>query len=162
MSLAQCQQLLLGRWLGLIGMSNGCTAAIFKPCFPLLLATPQPLVAALPRDLVDPAQLRHRPLPALILLHKLLPLFHHATRSPGHVVFYRPSLWERKCQPCARSVLSTMRPVCTKLQPSPGGLGHRSPRLWERWRRGTTYIRSAAPPALGRCCGIDIPALLRI
>src|ERR1700691_371131 len=125
MSLAQCQQLLLGRWFGLIGMSNGCTAAIFKPRFPLLLATPQPLVAALPRDLVDPAQLRHRPLPALILLHKLLPLFHHTTRSPGHVVFYRPSLWERKCQPCARSVLSTMCPVCTELSPSPSGLGSR-------------------------------------
>src|SRR5271167_1495620 len=29
----------------------------------------------------------------------------------------------------------------------------------ERWRRGTTNIRSAAPPALGRCCGIDVPAL---
>src|ERR1700733_11871598 len=123
MSLAQCQQLLLGRWLGLIGMSNGCTAAIFKPFFPLLLATPQPLVAALPRDLVDPAQLRHRPLPALILLHKLLPLFHHSTRSPGHVVFYRPSLWERK--------VSTMRPVCSvnhapglyHPSPSPSGLG---------------------------------------
>jgi len=29
----------------------------------------------------------------------------------------------------------------------------------ERWRRGTTYFLSAAPPELGRCCGIDVPAL---
>src|ERR1700743_2487496 len=148
MSLAQCQQLLLGRWLGLIGMSNGCAAAIFKTGFPLHLATPQPLVAALPRDLVDPAQLRHRPLPALIRLHKLPPLFHHSTRSPGHVVFYRPSLWERK--------VSTMRPVCSvnhapglyQTSAQPGRAGNQFRTSSERRRCGTPNVGSAAPPAL--------------
>src|SRR5580704_11966421 len=43
-------------------------------------------------------------------------------------------------------------------QPSPGGLGDGSPRLLERWRRGTTNIRGAAP-ALQQSCGIDVPAL---
>src|SRR5271155_4080916 len=106
MSLTQGQQLLLDRRLGLIRMSNRCSAAICKLSIPFLLAPLPPLVAALAGDLVDPAQLRHRPLPALILLNKLLPLFQHSTRSPGHVVFYRPSLGERKCQPSARSILS--------------------------------------------------------
>jgi hypothetical protein len=31
-------------------------------------------------------------------------------------------------------------------------------RFVKRWGRGTTYIRGAAPPALGRCCG-NVPAL---
>src|SRR5580704_2005454 len=155
MSLAQCQQLLLGRWLGLIGMSNGCTAAIFKPRFPLHLAPPQPLVAALPRDLVDPAQLRHRPLPALILLHKPLPLFHHAARSPGHVIFYRPSLWERKCQPCARFILSTMCPVCTKRQPSPEGLGWKSP--YDLSARGAAPMLSSTNVRRGETANVQGP-----
>jgi transglutaminase-like putative cysteine protease len=41
----------------------------------------------------------------------------------------------------------------------PGRAGRRIAKIVERWRRGTTYIRGAAPPALGRCCGIDVPAL---
>src|ERR1700722_18960228 len=105
MSLAQCQQLLLDRRLGLIGMSNRRTAAIFEPRFPLHLATPQPLIAALPRDLVNPAQRRHRPLTARILPHKLLPLVLHATRSPGHGAFLQAFAVGTK--------VSTMCPVCS-------------------------------------------------
>jgi hypothetical protein len=44
------------------------------------------------------------------------------------------------CQPCARSILSTMCPVHTKRQPSPEGLGNRSRRGSERRRRGTKPI----------------------
>jgi hypothetical protein len=40
-----------------------------------------------------------------------------------------------------------------------GRAGRGIAKIVERWRRGTTYIRGAAPPALGRCCGIDVPAL---
>jgi hypothetical protein len=39
-----------------------------------------------------------------------------------------------------------------------GRAGKRMAKIVKRWRRGTTYIHSgAAPRALGRCCGIDIP-----
>src|SRR3984957_5178897 len=41
----------------------------------------------------------------------------------------------------------------------PGRAGRRIAKIVERWRRGTIYIRGAAPPALVRCCGIDVPAL---
>src|SRR3984885_6631159 len=40
-----------------------------------------------------------------------------------------------------------------------GRAGRRIAKIVERWRRDPTYIRGAAPPALGRCCGIDVPAL---
>ena len=39
------------------------------------------------------------------------------------------------------------------------GLGDGSNKTVEGWRRGTTNIRGAAPPALGPCYGIDVPAL---
>ena len=64
---------------------------------PLLLppATLQPLVTALPGNLVDPAQLRHRPRAALILLHKHLRNWFTTLVALQAMRFWRPPVWEQ-------------------------------------------------------------------
>src|SRR6202021_2272982 len=46
---------------------------------------------------------------------------------------------------------SEARRADCKTSAQPGRAGRRIAKIVERWRRGTTYIRGAAPPALGRC-----------
>src|SRR5271170_1889686 len=91
----QLQHLLLDLRLRLIGMTPRSPAPIFKPRLPLTSATLQPFVATLARYLVNPAQFRHRPLTALILLNKLPPLLHYTTRSPAHAFFYMHSVRDK-------------------------------------------------------------------
>ena len=40
----------------------------------------------------------------------------------------------------------------------PGRAGRRIAKIVERWRRGTNLHPGAAPPALGRCCGMSQPS----
>src|ERR1700761_4352899 len=93
-------------------------ASIRKTRIPLCAYPVHPLVAALSRDLVQTAELCHREIPALKLLYELPALVHYSAHSPGHVLFYRPCCG-LKCQPCPRSKVSTMSPVCTQNEPTP-------------------------------------------
>ena len=64
-------------------------------------------------------------------------------------------MWELENRPNRTQA----RRAGSQTSAQPGRAGRRIAKIVERWRRGTIYIRGAAPPALGRCCGIDVPAL---
>src|SRR5260370_27680060 len=92
-------------------------AARFQPCFPRALIAAQHLVPRLPCNSIGSAQTPHRAFARFVLREELLASFHYSAHFPRHASFYMPSVNEPICQPCPRSVLSTISPVCTPRSP---------------------------------------------
>src|ERR1035437_339235 len=102
---AQLQHLLLDRRRRLVGMPRRRPAAVLQSGFAFPAIALQPLITAFARDLITTAQLRHRPLPALIVVAKNTALVHHTAHLPGHASLLHA--------PAVRTKLSTISPVCS-------------------------------------------------
>src|SRR5450759_456569 len=78
---------------------NGKSGELYQP------VALHPLVASFTRDPIATTQLRHRPLSALVVVHKTLALVHHTTHIPWHVLLLHAT--------DVRTKLSTISPVCS-------------------------------------------------
>jgi hypothetical protein len=94
----------------LVGMAPRSPVQFHQPARTLLTIPPQPYVPGFPRHPKPAAQIPHRPLFALIVIHKAQLLFHRTARSPGH-----------------QAVLNPARPRCSVSNP-PGSICQPSPR----------------------------------
>jgi len=113
MCLPQCHDLLLGLARRLMGMTMRRTAPHLQTLPALALIPRQRVVSRLTRDAVPATQFGHRPLPDNHSSTNNLRFSTTPLTFQGMLLCKLPSVNGPICQPCARSVLSTMSPVRT-------------------------------------------------